>query len=52
MSRRFYDCKEIVIPQNDECPLGLENCYECEHFTCGGTLGGERWIECDAADYD
>ena len=57
MSRRFYDCIEIVIPKDDGwdgggCPLGNENCYECEHMVRGGTLGGEVWVECDAVDYD
>ena len=48
---RHYDCVEIVIPKEDDayggCPLGRENCYECEHMIRGGTLGGEPWIDCD-----
>ena len=45
--KRYYDCLEIVIPKNNECPLGEENCYDCPHFFRGGTLGGEVWIDCD-----
>jgi hypothetical protein len=48
--KRFYDCIEIVIPKKDEwhdgCPLGRENCYDCEFLAKGGTLGGKVWIDC------
>lgn len=53
---RHYNCIEIVIPRkdtwNDGCPLDKENCYECEHFLRGGSLGGEPWIDCDVTEND
>ena len=48
--KRFYDCIEIDKKKkdwcNDGCPLDRENCYECEYFERGRTLGGEVWIDC------
>lgn len=48
--KRFYDCIEIVIPKkdwlHDGCPIDGENCYNCKYMKAGGTLGGERWIDC------
>lgn len=51
---RHYDCVEIVIPRDDDayggCPLGRENCYDCEHLIRGGTLGGNAWIDCGVVE--
>ena len=48
--KRFHDCIEIIIPKkdwlHDGCPLGRENCYDCEYFESSGTFGGEAWIDC------
>lgn len=47
---RHYDCVEIVIPRDNDafggCPLGRENCYDCEHLIRGGLLDGKVWIDC------
>ena len=48
--RRFYSCKEKVIPVarwlSEGCPLEGDNCYECEYFVKSGTLGGQVWVDC------
>ena len=52
MSRRFYNCKKVVIPTGlgNNCPAKNDNCLECEYRLKVGTLGDNVWVDCGYYD--
>lgn len=43
---RVYEC--VIHPKDeDKCPIGLNDCDNCDHRKYIGTLGGEYYIDCD-----